>query len=45
MKSEVFFESLDLAWKILRVLPQSQLKRIDQKTLDEYYSREKSSFD
>jgi V-type H+-transporting ATPase subunit B len=33
------FDSLDLAWETLRTLPQSSLKRIDQKTIAEHFSR------
>ena len=38
-ESRTIFESLDKAWEILRTLPREALKRIDNKTLDEYYSR------
>jgi V/A-type H+-transporting ATPase subunit B len=30
-------ETLDLGWELLRILPRSELKRIDDKFLDEYY--------
>lgn len=30
-------ETLDLGWELLRILPRSELKRIDQKFLDMYY--------
>ncbi len=30
-------ETLDLGWKLLRILPRSELKRIDDKYLDKYY--------
>ena len=33
------FESLDLAWSILRVFPKEQLNRIPAKVLDEWYAR------
>jgi V-type H+-transporting ATPase subunit B len=33
------FESLDIAWETLRTLPKESLRRIDQKTLDEYFPR------
>ncbi|KAL8278184.1 hypothetical protein RQP46_009357 [Phenoliferia psychrophenolica] len=33
------FESLDLAWSLLRTFPREQLNRIPAKVLDEYYSR------
>ena len=30
-------ETLNLGWELLRILPRSELKRIDQKFLDMYY--------
>lgn len=30
-------ETLDIGWKLLRILPRSELKRISDKFLDEYY--------
>ncbi len=33
-------ETLDLGWKLLRILPRSELKRISTKHLDVYYSKE-----
>ena len=30
-------ETLDIGWKLLRLLPRSELKRIDDKYLDKYY--------
>jgi V/A-type H+-transporting ATPase subunit B len=33
-------ETLDVGWKLLRMLPRSELKRIDDKYLDMYYSSE-----
>ncbi len=30
-------ETLDIGWDLLRILPRSELKRIDDKYLDEYY--------
>lgn len=32
-------ETLDLGWELLRILPRSELKRIDDKFLDMYYDR------
>ena len=32
-------ETLDLGWDLLRILPRSELKRIDDKFLDEYYEK------
>ncbi|MBA0606918.1 hypothetical protein Godav_019315 [Gossypium davidsonii] len=34
------FQSLDLAWTLLRIFPRELLHRIPAKTLDQYYSRE-----
>ena len=33
-------ETLDIGWKLLRILPRSELKRIDDKFLDEYYGKQ-----
>ena len=30
-------ETLDIGWKLLRMLPRNELKRIDDKYLDQYY--------
>lgn len=32
-------ETLDIGWKLLRILPRSELKRINDKFLDEYYAK------
>ena len=32
-------ETLDLGWKLLRLLPRSELKRISDALLDEYYDK------
>ncbi|KAH0785163.1 V-type proton ATPase subunit B [Histomonas meleagridis] len=40
-ESRNVFESLDLAWEILRTLPKESLKRIDQQTLNEFYARDR----
>jgi len=34
------FQSLDLAWTLLRIFPRELLHRIPAKTLDLFYSRE-----
>ncbi len=34
------FESLDLAWTLLRLFPRELLRRITSKTLDEFYDKE-----
>ena len=31
-------ETLDLGWKLLRMLPREELDRIDTKILDKYYN-------
>ncbi|GAA6017395.1 hypothetical protein JCM10207_005620 [Rhodosporidiobolus poonsookiae] len=36
------YDSLDLAWSLLRVFPREQLNRIPKKVLDNYYSRKAS---
>ena len=33
-------ETLDIGWKLLRILPRSELKRIKDDTLDEFYGKE-----
>ena len=33
-------ETLDIGWKLLRILPRSELKSIDDKFLDEYYGKQ-----
>ena len=32
-------ETLDLGWKLLSILPRTELKRIDDKYLDMYYGK------
>ena len=32
-------ETLEIGWKLLSILPRSELKRIDDKFLDEYYGK------
>ena len=32
-------ETLDLGWKLLQILPRSELKRIKDELLDEYYGK------
>ena len=32
-------ETLDIGWKLLSILPRSELKRIDNKYLDQYYGK------
>jgi len=38
--NRTIFESLDLAWELLRIFPREMLRRISHKTLDARYSRE-----
>ncbi|KAK4700411.1 V-type H+-transporting ATPase subunit B, partial [Phenoliferia sp. Uapishka_3] len=38
-ENRTIFESLDLAWSLLRTFPREQLNRIPKKVLDEWYSR------
>jgi len=33
-------ESLDIGWQLMRIFPRELLKRIPEKTLDEFYQRE-----
>ena len=32
-------ETLDIGWKLLSILPRSELKRINDKFLDQYYGK------
>jgi V-type H+-transporting ATPase subunit B len=38
-ESRTIFESLDLAWSLLRIYPKELLNRIPAKMLDQYYAR------
>ncbi len=38
-KNRSIEETLDLGWELLRILPRSELKRIDDKFLDQYYEK------
>ena len=38
-ESRTIFESLDLAWSLLRIFPKDLLNRIPAKVLDQYYQR------
>jgi len=40
-ESRDIFQSLDLAWSLLRTFPKEMLTRITEKTLNKYYSRER----
>ena len=41
-EGRTIFESLDLAWSLLRIFPKEMLNRIPQKVLAEYYQRQSS---
>lgn len=38
-ESRTIFESIDLAWSLLRIYPKELLNRIPKKVLDEFYQR------
>lgn len=38
-ESRSIFESLDLAWSLLRIFPKEQLNRINPKIIAEFYGR------
>jgi V-type H+-transporting ATPase subunit B len=38
-ESRTIFESLDLAWSLLRIFPKELLNRISPKIIDEFYAR------
>lgn len=38
-ESRTIFESLDLAWSLLRIFPKEQLNRINPKIVAEFYAR------
>lgn len=38
-ESRTIFESLDLAWSLLRIYPKELLNRIPAKVIDEFYAR------
>ena len=38
-ESRTIFESLDLAWSLLRIFPKEQLNRINPKIIAEFYGR------
>lgn len=39
-ESRTIFDSLDIAWGLLRIFPRELLRRITAKTLDTYYDKE-----
>jgi len=41
-ESRTIFDSLDLAWTLLRIFPKEQLNRINPKIIAEYYGRKPS---
>lgn len=38
-ESRTIFDSLDLAWTLLRIFPKEQLNRINPKIIAEFYGR------
>ena len=42
-QARTIFESLDLAWSILRAFPKEVLKKIPKKVLDTYYARRREA--
>lgn len=38
-ESRSIFDSLDLAWSLLRIFPREQLNRINPKIIEEFYAR------
>ena len=39
-ENRTIFESLEIAWQLLRIFPKQMLNRISQSVLDEYYARD-----
>jgi len=44
-QARTIFESLDLAWSILRAFPKELLKKIPKKTLDQFYARRREAME
>ncbi|ODQ56336.1 vacuolar ATP synthase subunit B [Saitoella complicata NRRL Y-17804] len=42
-ESRTIFESLDLAWSLLRIFPKEMLNRVSPKLIEEFYQRERKS--
>lgn len=42
-ESRTIFDSLDLAWSLLRIFPKEQLNRINPKIIAEFYQRKAAS--
>jgi V-type H+-transporting ATPase subunit B len=42
-ESRTIYDSLDLAWSLLRIFPKELLNRIPQNVLAEYYQRDRKS--
>lgn len=38
-------ETLDIGWKLLRILPKSELDRIDSKMLEKYYKGSQKTYE
>jgi V-type H+-transporting ATPase subunit B len=41
-ESRDVYQSLDIAWSLLRLFPKELLRRIPEKTLAEFYNRDRS---
>ena len=39
-EARTIFQSLDLAWELLRIFPRELLRRVTAKTLDQWYDRQ-----
>jgi len=39
-EKRTIFQSLDLAWKLLRIFPKDKLKKIAKKNIDAFYARQ-----
>lgn len=39
--NRTIYETLDLGWELLRILPETELRRISQKNIDKYYYKDK----
>lgn len=39
-ENRTVFESLEVAWQLLRIFPKQMLNRVSEKVLNEYYARD-----
>ena len=44
-EARTIFESLQIAWSLLRIFPRELLRRVTAKTLDQWYDKEDKSGD